>query len=246
MRASWSRGVWQPGYVSVEPPHRRRGLHSSFYSRQLSHSDNFSHPILCKMSLSSCISANLTKPWNLYYLSFNPFLTIGDIQAFGTTNPGWDWDKLSEHIDFSQVVADDSLPWNFEVLSQRYGVDFNFVRSHLAENWNWMYLSNYASISDVLSDPTLPWDWDILTCNFLISLLDIFDNATLPWNWEYASYNPTLSYAYVLQHPDFDWDFERVSLIIDTDSASNRLSTQPVQTEGDDRLSFALKKKLKG
>jgi len=55
----------------------------------------------------------LDKPWNFYYLSRNPSITL---------------DFIERHLD---------KPWNWDYLSRHPNITLDFIERHLDKPWNW-------------------------------------------------------------------------------------------------------------
>ena len=84
---------------------------------------------------------NPDKPWNWYWLSANPNITM-EIVAANPDAP-WDWSWLSENpnITWEIVAANPDAQWDWSELSANPNITWKIVAANPDAPWDWSALS---------------------------------------------------------------------------------------------------------
>ena len=78
-------------------------------------------------------------PWDKTGLSYNPTLTVDDIQSLQVKNGQWDWYEISMRIPLVEVRKNPNLPWDKTGLSQNPTLTIDDIQHLDIKNgyWDW-------------------------------------------------------------------------------------------------------------
>jgi hypothetical protein len=84
------------------------------------------------------IRENLDLPWVFRCVRFKEIQTDFDGKYF-TERYNWDWDHMSEMLDFENVISKHlyEKPWNFNSLSKNRSVTYRHIREYQEVPWNY-------------------------------------------------------------------------------------------------------------
>ncbi len=84
---------------------------------------------------------NLDKPWNWYWISQNPNITL-DIILNNPDKP-WDWPGISRNpnITCEIIQANPDKQWDWKYISYNFNITPLMIRDNLDKPWDWYILS---------------------------------------------------------------------------------------------------------
>jgi hypothetical protein len=103
----------------------------------------------------------LDKPWDWYWLSQNPNVTLEWFEKY--PNKPWDWYWLSRNPNVT-------LEW---------------VEKYPDQLWDWFLLSLNSNVTMEMVEkyPDQPWNWYWLSCNPNVTMEIVEKYPDKPWNW---------------------------------------------------------------
>jgi hypothetical protein len=96
------------------------------------------------------------RPSATYHISENFGITIEFIRTYPDMI-NYDVVSENESIPMSEIIGNQDIQWNWQFVSYRSDIDWDFVMQHPEFNWNWVALSRTVSMSVMLSNPQMPW-----------------------------------------------------------------------------------------
>lgn len=160
--------------------------------------------------------------WNMDKYSKNRNIKIKDVMEYWPAIR-WNWISLSANhsISIEDIMNNNSLPWNWEIVSQRYDLTWNIIKENnfcpnAHHKWTWYYIGMKETVTwdIVIEYKSLPWDWNGISCNPNINL-DIIkkyptnslgDEVPL-WNWHGVSRNSSVTFEMILDNPNDSFEF---------------------------------------
>jgi hypothetical protein len=136
--------------------------------------------------LIDVVNALPDKPWNMQQLSYNPNITMADVEA----NPQYQWD--ASNMCFGLTIDD-------------------ILTSPITHTFCYLGNSFHITLKHILDNPTIPWNYETISYNPNITMADVLDHPTLPWNYNRLSANPAITLDDILQHPELEWDLSGLS-----------------------------------
>lgn len=117
------------------------------------------------------------------------------------------------HISMSIIEKYPDI-WDYEKLSYKRDLSFDFVELQINKNWSWRTLSSHDKLDIFFLERHLdkPWCWVRLSSNQNITLEFIKKNINYPWNYHVMSSNINITQKFVEDNIEQDWNFS--SLII--------------------------------
>ena len=84
---------------------------------------------------------NPYKPWNWYWISRNPSITMKDIND--NPNKSWKWECISENpsIIMKDILDNPDKPWKWELISENPNLTMKDINVHPSKPWKWLSLS---------------------------------------------------------------------------------------------------------
>ena len=113
--------------------------------------------------------------WDKGGLSWNPTLTIDDIESLSDIDGEWNWNEISSTIPLVDVRENPDLPWNKRGLSYNPTLTVDDIQSLSDKDgqWDWNAISSRVPIIDVYTHPNLMWNRGQLSWNKDIRVSDL-------------------------------------------------------------------------
>jgi len=127
------------------------------------------------------------KPWNINYLSENPYAI----------------EYIKNHPEKC---------WNWELLNLNDNIDVELLRLYRDRMYRWdLFTKNHNITIDIISkNSDLPWDYIQISKNPNITEKDIENNPDIYWNFDDLSLNTNISEDFIKAHPDYNWNYANI------------------------------------
>ena len=139
-------------------------------------------------------------------IKHNRKVNIEHMIKYKTSQTDW-YDFSSNHNCTFQIVLDyPDKNWDWQVLSEK--IDFVHIKNHMNLPWIWSHVSNNnkVCIQDVIDMQHMPWEFKMLSK--FINFDDILAHKDLfAWDWKFASWNLTLRLEHIINNSDLPWDW---------------------------------------
>ena len=98
---------------------------------------------------------------------------------------------MNESILFDDIINNLDLPWDWNAISERKIIYFQFILDNPQKRWNWAYLSQnlYIDIEHIINNSHLPWRWSEITYRRDVTFELVSNNLDKPWDWYQLSEN---------------------------------------------------------
>ncbi len=142
---------------------------------------------------------------NILKLYYKDQISWSDIE--NNLDVKWDWDYLSEHLNYDIILKNKNFPWtsfsknnsinidivksnpdilfNFTYLSENENFTWDIIKSNIKLPWNWIILSDKLSSEIIKDNLDCPWDWKILSYKMPWEVIE--NNLDKPWKWDCVS-----------------------------------------------------------
>ena len=135
-------------------------------------------------------------PWNKNGLSYNPTLTVDEIQSLEGKDGEWKWREITERISMKEVRKNLNLPWDKKGLSENLTLTISDIQSLQLKKGKlcWSEMTNVlpsAKARENLSlelhdmkyllqdvDGWQDWNW----ISSVIPIIDVYTHPNLKWN----------------------------------------------------------------
>jgi hypothetical protein len=160
------------------------------------------------------IRCNPDKPWNWYYVSLCPRLTVEFVSTH--MHLPWDWEGLL----FNDVICRSSFSY-WGIINQLCDI----LQTHRAkpgsplvydDKWtsrDGVLYNITVSLDHIAAHPDFPWNWDYISRHPNINLQTILDHRELPWNWRAVSLK-VYDISIVTSNPDINFDWEILAGVV--------------------------------
>ena len=91
--------------------------------------------------LMEMINANPHKPWDWYWISQNPNLTLKTINANPDKPWDWYWISQSPNITMEMINANPDKPWEWCGISRNPNLTMEMIKANPDKPWQWYWLS---------------------------------------------------------------------------------------------------------
>jgi hypothetical protein len=192
----------------------------------------------CKTLTPVILQSHLFKPWDWFYLSKNPRMTLNFIQStLNSRGYRWSWSGMSQNPNLTlEFIAQnlhrfDSVSlsgninitpefvelhpdyeWEYRILSFNSFFTFDYVQKNMNRDWNrYVLCLSFPGVVDlVVKHPDFPWDWRGISSNPSLAFSFIEENIDRLYIPALSS-NPVITPRFVEKHPDYRWSFVGLS-----------------------------------
>jgi hypothetical protein len=173
-------------YISMSPTDFIENLHFPWKYNELSHNKNFTieHIELYiihmfkkirpnytnqqKKIIKKIIHNKLDKQFKWIYITMHKKISIKFIlNNLNLLKKYMIFISSNNNISFEDIEKNPQLPWDYDTLSQRIDLRFDFVKRNINKSWNFTYLSKNRGITfdDIANNPDLHWNKKVLCEN---------------------------------------------------------------------------------
>jgi hypothetical protein len=92
-------------------------------------------------TLIDFVIAHPEKPWDWYWLSRNPNITMEDVILHPEKPWDWYWLSRNPNITMEDVIAHPEKPWRWDGLSSNPNITMEYIIKHPEKPWSWSGLS---------------------------------------------------------------------------------------------------------
>lgn len=181
------------------------------------------------------VKENLDLPWFWTAMSNNSSITFNDIienldlpkkcqkynysikpsYFYDSTVDDWNWNFLTQNIDFKIIKENLNLPWILEMLNSNDSITLKDVEENPSFPWDWRRLQlNENVVRDMINNPkysNFSWNWTWLSCNNAVSIDFIKKNINENWEWEELSRRSDIPIDFVKENINKPWYWSAIS-----------------------------------